>query len=164
MFKYWTGVGSRKAPLDILNLMTRIGVKLFNEGWILRSGDADGSDKAFAFGVPKHKRDIYYAHDATEEAMIIARTYHSAWNRCSEYAKKLHGRNAFQVLGRDLKTPSKFAICWTPDGCIHHNERTMRSGGTGTAISIASMNNIPVFNLQRIGHRYRIQNWLKGEK
>ena len=38
-----------------------------------------------------------------------------------------------QVLGLDLKTPSKFLICWTPEG--------KEKGGTATAIKLAIINN-----------------------
>ncbi len=94
---------------------------------------------------------IYYANDATSEAILLSQKYmsQSHINNLGEYAAKLHGRNAFQVLGNDLKTPSSFLLCWTQDSCEHHNQRQYSTGGTGTAISIASMNNIPVFNLQR---------------
>jgi hypothetical protein len=126
--------------------MTQISHVLQSRGFILRSGGADGADKAFEVGAGDDK-EIYLAFHATSEAMAIAKQFHGAWNRCSEYARKLHGRNAFQVLGRDLSTPSQFLICWTPDGCECHAYRSIKTGGTGTAISIADHYNVPVFNL-----------------
>jgi len=50
---------------------------------------------------------------------------------CSDYAKKLHGRNVKQVLGDDLKTPSDFLLCWTKEG--------KDVGGTRTAIVLAGI-------------------------
>jgi hypothetical protein len=58
----------------------------------------------------KGKKEIYYANgkgivvpdDIWEQAMIIAARTHPAWHRCSQYAKKLHARNGFQILGADL--------------------------------------------------------------
>jgi len=147
--KYYTGIGSRQIPDDITILMSSIAIKLADKEYILRSGGAKGADSAFEYGCDsiKAKKEIFYAKDCTIEAMNIASQYHNAWHLCNNYVKKLHGRNVFQILGRNLKTPSSFVICWTPDGCIHHNTRTQLTGGTGTAISIASMNKIPVFNL-----------------
>ena len=142
--------------------MTKIAAKLYEEGWILRSGAALGADTAFEVGALTQKR-IYYANDATKESMAVAEIFHPAWHKCSEYAKKLHGRNLFQVLGRDLKTPVSFVICWTPDGAQTHQERVFATGGTGTAISIASNHNIPVFNLKNEYQLERIQRWLKGK-
>lgn len=57
------------------------------------------------------------------------------------------GRSVFQVLGSDLLTPSRFVLCWTPDGCEHHITRSSKTGGTGLAISVASSHNIPVVNM-----------------
>ena len=148
MPKFYTGVGSRKAPQDILMLIKQTAAFLSHEGWILRSGGADGCDTAFERGATKSQ--IFYAKDANKEALAIAAKYHPSWDRLSPFVKNLHGRNVFQVLGRDLKTPSRFLICWTPDGCKSHKERTTKTGGTGTAISIASENNIPVFNLKNV--------------
>jgi len=142
---YYTGVGSRKVPQDIARLMTRIAIKLDLMGMTLRSGGADGSDKAFEAGATA--KDIFFAKDATPEAMEIAATFHPAWNRCSTYARKLHGRNSFQVMGRELNRPSLFLVCWTPDGCEDHVERTIKTGGTGTAISIANWLAVRVINL-----------------
>lgn len=144
---YYAGIGSRNTPLDIQHTMTNIATFLSQKGAILRSGGAKGADLAFEKGAGD-KKQIFYASDADEPSMMIAKTYHPAWNSCSDYAKKLHGRNAFQILGKPLYLlPVKFVICWTPDGCEHHDTRTIETGGTGTAISIASHNDISVYNL-----------------
>lgn len=145
--KYYTGVDSRQTPKEVLELMTKIAVYLDKEGYILRSGGADGADKAFEKG--STHREIYKANDATIEAMEMAAKYHGNWFACSPYAKKLHGRNVFQVLGRDLKTPSEFVVCWTQDGCEKHEDRSFITGGTGTAISVASEHGITVWNLAK---------------
>ena len=154
--KYYTGVGSREIPNEIIALMKRVSSKLSKSGWVLRSGGAVGADSAFESGANK-RCEIYLAKDATAKAMEIAEKFHPAWNRCSSYAKKLHARNAFQVLGRNLNKPSSFLICWTPDGCISHKTRSIKTGGTGTAISIADHYNVPVFNLNRPDHIRRVK-------
>jgi len=155
--RYYTGTGSPSAPRDILDLMTNIAFRLAQAGYTLRSGGAAGADKAFERGAGGNA-DIYRANDATWEAMEMARKYHSAWGRCSSYARKLHARNAFQVLGPGLDKPSEFMICWTPDGCISHADRSRFTGGTGTAISIAEAYGVPIFNLQRKAHRDWAEN------
>lgn len=156
--RYYTGVGSRSTPRDIQDIMTALAKKLQAEGWTLRSGGADGADAAFERGAGTRK-EIFRASDATPEAMEIARRHHPAWDRCSFYARRLHGRNAFQVLGRSLDAPSGFLVCWTPDGCTGSADRSVRTGGTGTAIAIAESVGVPVFNLQREDHRNRICRW-----
>jgi hypothetical protein len=157
--KYFTGVGSRNTPNDILKLMARIALILCTDGWCLRSGGASGADSAFEQGcnhVNGHK-EIFYANDATPEAMAIAQSVHPAWQYCSEYARKLHGRNSFQVLGKDLSTPSIGLICWTPDACISHATRRRDTGGTGTAISIADNYGVTIANLANKEH---LANWI----
>ena len=143
--KYYTGIGSRKTPQSILSVMIKLAIKLEAEGWTVRTGDAQGADNAFKSATKKH--EVYTASHCTSESMRIAQAYHPRWESCSEYARKLHGRSAFQVLGFELNKPSSFLICWTPDGCTNHKERNIKTGGTGTAISIADANKIEVLNL-----------------
>ena len=154
----YTGVGSRKTPQNILSLMYNIAIKMSNLKYTLRSGGAQGADKAFELGASV--TDIFYAKDCTPEAMAIAEAFHPKWYRCADFAKKLHGRNAFQVLGKDLKTPSNLLICWTADGCKTHAQRTVITGGTGTAISIADNAQIPISNLANPEDLDTWQKWL----
>ncbi len=160
--KYYTGIGSRKTPRDIFLIMKDLAVRLARDGWTLRSGGASGADTAFEQGAAlvNGRNQIFFAKDATEESMSIAANFHAAWDKCSDYAKRLHGRNTFQVLGPDLATYSKFVVCWTPDGATTHEERSIATGGTGTAISIANAYGVPVFNLQRKDHLDRVLAFL----
>ena len=139
--QYYAGIGSRRrTPKSIHNLMTSIAVKLEDQNYILRSGHALGADQAFEAGVsnPLNKQ-IFTAKDATPEAIRIASEFHPFWDNCDDYAKKLHGRNVFIILGKDLKSPVKFVICFTPDG--------KAIGGTGLGMRIADFYQIPIFNL-----------------
>jgi hypothetical protein len=154
---YYTGVGSRETPLPIQAIMQAIARKLAVYNFTLRSGGADGADKAFESGAGINKQ-IFLAKHATPEAMDIAAKFHPAWNKCSAYARKLHGRNAFQVLGPNLSEPSQFLMCWTPDKCTKHEYRTIKTGGTGTAISIADAYGVPVENL---ANRDTLDKWSK---
>ena len=156
---YATGVGSRKAPRFILELMNKVVHKMSVEGWIWRTGDACGVDSA----IRKSAKvvEIYTDNDATAESRAIAGVYHKAWNMLTAYAKDLHGRNVLQVLGSDMKIPSKLLICWTPDGCKTHRERTVKTGGTGTAISIADANNIKIFNLANLTDYNKVTRYIR---
>lgn len=134
--KYYAGIGSRKTPSYILNKMTNLAKELDTKGYILRSGGAAGADSAFEEG--SNNKEIFTASDTTDEALELSSKFHPNWGACSDYAKKLHGRNAMIVLGKDLKTPVDFIVCWTKDGKI--------SGGTGQALRIAEFYNIKVYN------------------
>lgn len=145
---YYAGIGSRQTPAEWLEWFTLLAERLAANGFILRSGGADGADSAFWLGAGVHS-EVYlpwkgFNHSASElyyimpEAFEMAKHYHPAWNRCSPAARKFHARNCYQVLGYDLATPSKFVVCWTPGGKI--------AGGTGQALRIAEDKGIPIFN------------------
>ena len=48
--KYYTGVGSRNTPQEVLDIMILIGEYLAKGEYCLRSGGAAGADKAFETG------------------------------------------------------------------------------------------------------------------
>lgn len=137
--KIYSGIGSRKTPQEVLCAMFNIARMLAAEGWKLRSGGAKGADTAFEDGHGDYDGEIYLSNHCTPEAMALAEQFHPAWHKCTEYVRKLHGRNAMIILGKDLATPSNKVICWTPNGKI--------VGGTGLGIRIAQAYDIPVYNL-----------------
>lgn len=137
MIKVYAGVGSRETPESVLEDMELLAISLSGRGWTLRSGGARGADQAFARGAKA--KEIFRANDATAEAMRLASEHHPAWNRCSDFVKMLHGRNMQILLGRNLDSPVRCVICWTPGGLV--------TGGTGQAIRAAHARKIPVYNL-----------------
>jgi hypothetical protein len=160
---YYTGCGSRDTPKPIVLKMEEIAVILCNAGYILRSGGADGADTAFEKGVdstldkssrlmpPKRVyipwKEFGNRKDSQEgdiykidiKAFAMASRIHPTWDRLAPSHKRLHARNIHQVLGDDLKTRSRFLICWTEDGQL--------IGGTRTAIVCARVYKVPVYNL-----------------
>jgi len=50
---YYAGIGSRQTPDWCLKIFEELGAKLAEEGYILRSGHAEGSDMAFEKGCNK---------------------------------------------------------------------------------------------------------------
>lgn len=161
----YTGVGSRETPPDVQMQMTYIGRDLGQRGSLLRSGGAPGADTAFEIGaisVDGHMA-IYLPWKAfngnmsplfkpSQEAYALAQRFHPAWHKLRFSGRSLHARNCHQVLGLDLKTPSKFLICWTPNGD--------GSGGTGQAIRIAKHYGVPVFDLGIDGELSRLKAFL----
>jgi hypothetical protein len=156
--KYYAGIGSRETPIPTMTSIIHLSKFLSENNFILRSGGAPGADIAFQNGCTG-KREIYLPWkgfnnvegiiapniDNWNEAVKIAEKYHPAWNKLSEAAIKLMGRNTYQILGKDLKTPVDFVVCYTPDG--------KSSGGTGQAMRIAEDLGIPIYNIA-FPHRY----------
>lgn len=173
--KAYTGVGSRSTPENIMKTMSDLATKLEVQGWTLRSGAADGADIGFESGVtnPQNK-EIFIAWsgfsgrketeegvyclkgEIVQQAGLIASSVHPSWDRLSRGAKGLHSRNCFQVLGKDLKSPSKFLVCWA-----EVDKHGVPKGGTRTAWVLATQNNIPCYNLIIPKHFDRINKYLE---
>ncbi|MCY9861191.1 hypothetical protein OTK49_01455 [Vibrio coralliirubri] len=174
--KMFTGVGSQKTPPVYREFMAAISYVLGVKGYGLRSGRARGADNFFEIGVPAQMRDLaeiylpkkgfgvatgcrsFEIEDANVlmEAMYIIdkNNIHEAWQhlinkRGDSFAVAAHTRNVFQCLGIVLRAQSlsKFLICWTPCGSKTFEETTEFTGGTRTAIRLADVSGIPVFNL-----------------
>ena len=168
--KFYTGIGSRSTPPHILYLMAYIAHAMGKNGYILRSGGADGADLAFEEGAGELK-EIYlpwkgfnnsnsHLHSISDAAMHIASTLHPRWQYIPESVKKLMARNCYQILGEGLNTPSEVVICWTPDGCTSSSTRTPKTGGTGQAIDLADKLGVPVYNLQNSSDIIKLLNIL----
>ncbi len=151
----YTGIGSRKTPLDILYQMTDIADHLSKCGWTLRSGGAKGADTAFENGASK-KQIFLPTGEIPDEAYEIAAKHHPTWGGLPPFVRKLHARNVQQILGENLDCETKFVVCWTSDGS--ERTTTKETGGTGQAIRIANAYNIPVFNLFNEGRLEQVQD------
>jgi len=180
MTKYYTGVGSRLAPSSVLSNMIGLGIYFANKGYILRSGGADGCDSAFEDGcvsvvgekeiyIPWHgfndRLNQFTYNDISlpdidpglrYKADEIVMEVHPRYGMLGFGGRALHARNVFQVLGKDLKSPSDFVVCWTPGGELR--------GGTATAIRIANKFNIEVFNLARPLERLMLDNAIELDR
>lgn len=153
--KYYAGIGSRNTPTPILKLMTRFAARAEECGYTLRSGAAPGADQAFEKGANRKQifipwkgfsgYSLYYP--VTMESACIAAEHHPRWEILGDAVQLLMARNTMQVLGEDCRTPSDFVICWTIDGVSDGKKTSMKTGGTGQAIRVATGYDVPVYNL-----------------
>lgn len=147
------GIGSRRAPLNILALIRGLAAELKPHAEC-HTGGALGCDKAFIDGtqmaggfaelwLPWQYYNGYVTDypEVEDRHINFTKKYHPAWHKCSEKAQIMHARNSQIVLGDDLDDPVDFIVCWTPDGKLE--------GGTAQALRIAIDYDIPVFNLGR---------------
>lgn len=156
---YYTGVGARETPVEILAFMRSAAEALAQRGLVLRSGGATGADEAFESGCAGQPSQIFvpwrgFTRRLTigstvyviselscyQQARELAREHHPNWGRCTEGARLMHSRNVTQVLGPELNQPSAFLLCWTKNGGA--------VGGTGQAIRLANAYEVPVYNLR----------------
>lgn len=149
--KIYAGIGSRDCPKEILSVLAKTAYWLSNKGFILRSGGAEGCDKAFEYGCDKAngQKEIYLPWKgfngskseyvvSDKKAFEMAAQYHPRYATLKDAAKRLQARNSHQVLGWNLETPSDCIICYTKNG--------KGEGGTGQALRIAKHYNIPIFD------------------
>ncbi|QYW02629.1 hypothetical protein CPT_Marzo_087 [Stenotrophomonas phage Marzo] len=153
--KRYAGIGSRKTPLAIQDVMTDIAKYLNGIDYWLVSGAAEGADQAFERGAG-YKKEIWlpekgwHGHRSelivTRDAYELAEDFHPAWDYLDADEKALIARDGHQVLGADLETPVDFIICWTPDGKM--------KGGTAQALRLAKAYKIPYYNMGDRGASY----------
>jgi hypothetical protein len=154
--KTYTGIRSRSTPSSILTLIHRVSEKLDKQGFLLRSGGADGADAAFekfstnkeiylpwdGFNGRKHDGVSYFDYlqcPGWSMAKASVDSFHPAPDAISNAGRKLMARNAMQISGRDCKSRTDVVICWTKGGKV--------IGGTSQAIRMARSFEIPVLNL-----------------
>ena len=68
------------------------------------------------------------------------------------------------LFGEDLNIPVDFVIAWTQDGLDETKKRSLKSGGTGQAIDMASRKGIPVINLANPDWKTKLNNVLEGKQ
>lgn len=187
--KFYTGIGSRETPDDILDMMRRLGATLGRLGWTLRSGGAKGADTAFEEGARavQGARRIYLPKEGFgplprkgDTMSVVPETAfgRSLWDMACEIAEPLHPvyarldvdtrrkltRNVFQVLGDSLRQPSTMVVCYGTGPAFDSQQRCVDvKGGTGLAVRLAAEYRVPVYNLFLPEHQDRIERFLEQQ-
>lgn len=163
----YTGIGSRRTPQHILDDMQSIGFTLSEMGYLLRSGNANGDDKAFAKGcdLQKGNSEIYlpfnnfnggcrnsiFINNKTtlKQAHDIMVTLKPKGYTFNSRNTPFHRRNVFQILGGNLTKQTDFVICYTDTGAENEKQIIERNDNSGTALAmtLASRLNIPIINM-----------------
>lgn len=188
--KFYTGVGSRETPANILKLMERIGYALASQGWTLRSGGALGADQAF-------ERGMFESVGLDQPYNWVPAEIYLPWAGYEEHHKYTHG--GLNILPSDIRLEDEriaegMAMSIHPawEACkqgarkMHTrnvfqvlgktldqpskmliawtrlDSRGNPKGGTATAINLARENGIEVFNLNKLPHFERISGWIGG--
>lgn len=147
-----TGVGSRRTPKSLQGEMTKIGDWVRERNYWIRSGHAEGADWAFEQGA--QERCVAYVpwknfNQGLESSAvkIVFETlpqevqrraldtilYHPNSQNLSASVRKIMARNAMQVLGTFLRTPSDAVVFWTL--------------GELQAVRIATAYEVPLINM-----------------
>lgn len=162
---YYTGTGSRETPLDIQELMTEVSLHMNGHGYTLRTSDGSAAERAFEFGAGNSKV-VYVSHHSINQTrgcscantIILAKAAevwrerdkrgwinddesirYSSWRDLPPSIKGSLAKRTGMVLGIHADRPSDVLICWTPKAEV--------CGYMAHAMSVALLNNVPVFNL-----------------
>lgn len=151
----YAGIGPRNTPLDVCEQLVHVARQMDQQGWIVRSGHAQGADQAWACGHGPANREIYlpwhsFNHEGelpegfqvspvTPQLEAVARVAHPGWSNLRQGGQKLMMRNVSIILGHELDDPVKFVAYWAPQRKVQ--------GGTGNAVRLASLYGIPGFNI-----------------
>ena len=172
---FFAGIGSRTIPKQTGYDMLTISHYLTENGYTLRSGNATGSDQAFASGVRNSNAQIWLPWKDFEVEFRLEHPNHSyrlvgdeccpgepdpeAWDSVEKFhpyykkmlAKKdtLESKKYYEFM-RFMSRNYRQVKGWgEPDSefviCWTHDGTDV--GGTGQAIRIANHYNIPVFNM-----------------
>lgn len=175
--RWYAGIGASDTPDAELGLIVWIARRLASQGWGLRSGGARGADTAFECGALEQGGSVEiflpeagYANRVTgidalalpcaERAAQLAESVHPRWRRQNVMGRRLLTRNVHQVLGADLESPVAFVLCWALGSVWHGDQIVNVSGGTGLAVRLAAVREIPVLNLCIPEHRLWMERWL----
>ena len=113
-------VGSRDISEQVARLLQNIGKEIVDRCWELHSGNANGSDYAFATG-GNSKPELVHLHlpwasynaeqvvtgnilhhYVDEHLVRVAKAAHPAWSYLGQGSKKLMARNASIILNSDV--------------------------------------------------------------
>lgn len=161
--KYITIIGSRNISQQEYNALKLIATKLHDEGYILRSGGADGSDSSInhlanieiyipwnGFNGFTHNGKTVFELSHLPDIKLAEqkiRSIHPAASKLKMGAFKLHTRNIYQVIGYGGQNGVK------SDAVIYCSEQGKDGnplGGTRTAVVYAKQLKIPVFNIRNM--------------
>lgn len=164
MSKIYTGIGSRDITDEEHNIITQIAWHFAKAGWTLRSGGAGGADTAFEKGCAGNqgKAEIFIPwkgfgtkienvnskrYIPNEDKFQAAKEYLLVdiipwFEKMSQGAQKLHGRNFYQLYGVD-NTASDLMVY-----CADDDKNGTPKGGSRTAVLLARKAGVPTYNIR----------------
>jgi hypothetical protein len=170
LYKCFVGTGNKEAPDHVLERMRAITGQLEQFGYTLRTGGMEGPDEIFE--TASKNPELYLPWKGfnnkeskhtfnTKQSLDIAKLFHPTFEGLKPAIQAFLAKNARMVLGKDLKSPAMFIICWSEDGAENSKEKTAKTGNVGHVIAIASAMKIPVFNFGKPDAEQRLRSFLE---
>lgn len=189
--KYYSGIGSRSTPKDILKLMEDIAFKLAQKGYILRSGAAGGADTAFQSGAMRYAWEQADSYSGIKSLGCI----YIPWKSFTKYED--HWKDWYHVLDnmttkiQAYKLAERIHPAWekcSVGAKALHARNTFQilgpnlnnpssflicwaqvdkhgniKGGTATAWNLAKAHGVPCFNLYNEEDKQRLIKFVEGD-
>ncbi len=181
----YAGVGSRRTPSIMLESMTSLAYQMAQSGWHLRSGFADGADKAFGLGASQQAEE--HPNQNALEGGYERYTMYVPWDGFNGAPK---GDDRFKtVLANDelyeiakachpawdmLSHPAKLLMIrnvaivggpnlGTPAACVIGWTPDAKSGGgTGHVFRVAKFLKVPTFDLASAYDQRAVVEFING--
>lgn len=169
LYKAYGGLCNPEAPENILNQMKTLAQRLELKGYTLRTNGGKGGEEAFKSGATDIEIHLpwknFNGNDSklnrtTDEAKALIAQFAPGYDALKPAVQTIIASKAHVILGKDLKNPIQFLICWTQDGAETLEKRNARTGYIGVAIALAASLKIPVFNLQNPDALDRLKQFL----
>lgn len=168
--KYYAGTGDAVVSKDIADALIDIANVLEEQGYILRVRGDEGTEEALVSGIPEDSDrievyppwkgfvDWYNNYEMpTPGAFEMAWKVHPTWHDLTPDDRRYHAAGTLLVMGKDLKTPCDFLLCYT--------DKDQPNDDVQQVIRIADCNLIPVFDLG-LGVDYtlnQLEEWLEKQ-
>ena len=156
---FYTVIATDDVPDAIANDISNLVGALANRSFILRTFPSDNNlcqnaikgTKSFEPYIP------FNGYNDSGESEFTTTPWNkklgaeiiSGWSRIPDNIHSIVGVNIAVMLGKWNSEHSKFLIVWTPDGVENSNKTNRETGYVSTAIEVAHIYGIPVFNLKR---------------
>lgn len=170
LYKPYVITGNKETPQNVIESMQRIVKELSAIGYIMRSGGKEGPEEAVENcvtdkeihlpwkGFNQKDSKFTFTHNHAKE---IAAMFATGYENLKPVIQTFLAQNVRMVMGKDLKSPALFMICWSEDGAESKREKTIKTGNIGHAIAIASTLHIPIFNLGKSDAEARLKQYLE---
>lgn len=187
--KFYTGIGSRETPQEVLDVMRKFAYLYAKKGYVLRSGGAEGADTAFAEGwgdawsesvnntmQSDCKAEIYLPWNefngqlSTMEGRVLV-TNKTILEQAEQIASEVHPAwGSCKQGARKLHTRNVFQVLGatldkpsTAVLCYALVQGSSVKGGTRTAVEIAKKYDVPVFNLAEPKVFEKFKKYVEGK-
>lgn len=170
LYKPYTMVSNREAPVGVLARMTELAKLMDSKGFTCRVDGAEGASSAvepvdcrkevILAWKGFNNKESQFTYTAPE-ALEIAKKFHPTFDTAKPAVQTFLGRNVRLVMGQTLKSPIMAMVVWTDDGAESLKDRTAKTGFAGHLIALASALGVPVFNLHNPDAEHRLNIWLE---